>query len=210
TNFVVFFAFYALLTTLPIYVMNDLGGTQAQGGLIVTSMLVSAIIVRIFSGNILTKFGKRNSLLWGTLLFTLTQFLYIWVSGLSSLLTLRFIHGISFGILTTATNAIAADLLPEERKGEGLGYFALAMNVAMVVGPFLGLTLLQFVSFNFIFIFLSVIMIGGLASSFLVQIPGLRAVEPKRRKQKRSIHDFLEVKALPVALISCLVGIAYS
>src|SRR5699024_5766043 len=90
TNFVVFFAFYALLTTLPIYVINDLGGTQDQGGLIVTSMLVSAIIVRIFSGNILAKFGQRNSLLWGTLLFTLTQFLYIWVNGLSSLLTLRF------------------------------------------------------------------------------------------------------------------------
>ena len=43
------------------------------------------------------------------------------------------------GFLTTTAGAIAADLIPDERRGEGTGYYATAMNVAMAIGPFLGI-----------------------------------------------------------------------
>ncbi|WP_153945115.1 MFS transporter, partial [Acinetobacter baumannii] len=70
--------------------------------------------------------------------FVLSTFLYLSVASVIFLLALRFVHGISFGVVTTATGAIASDLVPEERKGEGIGYFAMSMNLAMVLGPFIG------------------------------------------------------------------------
>ncbi|SHG27615.1 MFS transporter [Ornithinibacillus halophilus] len=209
TQFIVFVAFYALLTTLPNYVIRNLGGTEAQGGLVVTSMLVAAIIMRLFSGTLLEKMGKQKSLIWSTILFSLTMFLYIWVDGFIPLLIVRFIHGISFGFLTTATSAIAADLVPDERRGEGLGYFAMSMNIAIVIGPFLGLSLIQVASPQLLFIVLSFIMVGGVFLAFLVNVPNV-AVQVNAIKRKFSIHDLLEFKAFPIAIIGSLVGIAYS
>lgn len=210
THFMVFMAFYTLLTTLPIYVINNLQGTEAQGGLIVTVMLVAAIIIRPFSGKILEKAGKKNGLIISVILFAATMFFYMWIENFAALLILRFVHGLSFGLATTATGAIAADVIPAERRGEGLGYFAMAMNLAVVAGPFAGLTLLQFVSFEPLFLILSIIMAAGTISAFAVTVPGQTAKEKKSVTWKLTWHDLIETKALPVALISSLVAFSYS
>ncbi|WP_226035559.1 MFS transporter [Aquibacillus saliphilus] len=210
THFMVFVAFYTLLTTLPIYVINHLGGTEAEGGLLVTFMLLAAIIMRPFSGKILEKVGKKKGLIWSIVLFTVTMFFYIWIDDFIPLLILRFFHGLSFGVLTTATGTIAADIVPDERRGEGLGYFAMSMNIAVVIGPFIGLTLLQVVSFQMLFTLLSIIMIGGVICSLLVHVPQSSEKEIAIRGKKFSIHDLFELRAFPIAAISGLVGIAYS
>src|SRR5690625_345604 len=87
-------------------------------------------------------------------------------------------------------------------------YFAMAMNLAIVAGPFIGLTLLQFVSFKTLFMVLNVFMIIGVLFSFNVQFEEAPRVEQQANKLKLS--DLIEVKALPVALISGLVGFAYA
>ncbi|HZW68931.1 MAG TPA: hypothetical protein VFF20_10110 [Pseudogracilibacillus sp.] len=53
TQLLFFTVFYTLLTTLPIYVIVNLGESESKAGLVVTFMLLSAIIVRPFSSNIL-------------------------------------------------------------------------------------------------------------------------------------------------------------
>lgn len=210
TNFMVFVAFYTLLTTLPLYVLKDLGGTEAQGGLIVTSILVAAILVRPFSGRLLELVGKRKGLILSVILFTVTMFFYIWVKEFVPLLILRFFHGLSFGIATTAAGAIAADVVPNERRGEGLGYFAMSMNIAVVVGPFTGLTLLQWFSFELLFMLLSVIMLAGIVCSLLVTVPTSAEAKSNIIAKKLTIHDLFEFRAFPIALISSLVAMAYS
>lgn len=210
TQFLVFIAFYTLLTTLPIFVIDNLGGSQADGGLVVTVMLVAAIMVRPFSANFLDHIGKKKGLVLSVGLFTATSFLYIWTDQFTSLLMLRFFHGLSFGVITTATGAIAADIIPPARRGAGLGYFAMAMNLAVVVGPFIGLTLLQFVSFQTLFIVLSIFMVAGVISSIFVHVPNNAATANKAGKFKFSFSDLIEMKALPIALISSLVSLAYA
>src|SRR5699024_7793027 len=145
TQFILFTVFYSLLTTLPVYVIDELGGTQSNAGLVVTFMLASAIIVRPFSAKVLDIVGKKRTLV------------------------LRFIHGISFSIVTTATSSIAADIVPNARKGAGMGYFAMSMNLAVVAGPFIGLTLVQSFSFNVFFIVLSILMIISFLCTLIVQ-----------------------------------------
>ncbi|MFD1039607.1 MFS transporter [Virgibacillus byunsanensis] len=208
TQFMVFLVFYTLLTTLPVYVINNLGQTEADGGLVVTVMLLAAIIVRPLSAKFLDQIGKKKGLVISIVIFTVTTFLYIWIDQFIPLLGLRFFHGLSFGVITTATGAIAADIIPPARRGAGLGYFAMSMNLAIVVGPFIGLTLLQFVSFQTLFIVLSVLMIGGIVSSVLVNIPMTN--KDKTTTFKLSLHDLIELKALPIALISSIIALTYS
>ncbi|RSL31072.1 MFS transporter [Salibacterium salarium] len=209
-HFIVFVIFYTFLTTLPLYVIYELGGTEAQGGLVVTAMFITAILMRPFSGSLVERIGRKKILLLCVIIFTATTFGYIWTEGFTALMLLRLVHGISFGVLTTATAAIAADVVPDERRGEGLGYFTMSMNLAVVVGPFLGLTLIQYVSFKYLFIILSIIMIAGVICSWVVKTVEQSQPAPKDLKRKLSIHNFLELNALPIALMSSLVAFAYS
>ncbi|WP_158701749.1 MFS transporter [Lentibacillus sp. Marseille-P4043] len=211
TQFMVFLVFYALLTTLPIYVIDNMGGSEAEGGLVVTVMLIAAIIVRPFSAKLLDKLGKKKGLIISVAIFTATSFLYIWTDQFISLLLLRFFHGLSFGVISTATGAIAADVIPPSRRGEGLGYFAMAMNLAVVAGPFIGLSLLQFITFQMLFVILSVLMISGVICSILVHVPATDAVNNSETvKHKFTLHDLIELKAIPIALISSLASLAYA
>lgn len=213
TQLLVFTVFYTLLTTLPIYVINNMGGSQSDGGLVVTVMLIAAIIIRPFSAKILDILGKKRGLIISVVLFAITTFIYFWIHQFIPLLALRFIHGLSFGVISTATGAIAADIIPESRRGAGMGYFAMAMNIAVVVGPFIGLSLLQFVTFQTLFIVLSVFMVIGLLCSMMVQVPPhLEAAKADTDavSSKLKWSDLMEVKALPVAAISGLVGFSYA
>lgn len=210
TQHILFIVFYALLTTLPLYVIRELGGSNAEGGLVVTAMLVAAILIRVVSAKMLEKIGIKKGLVYAVIAFSVTTFGYIWIHDFGALLALRFVHGLSFGVLTTATGTLVANIVPTERHGEGIGYFSMAMNLAMVLGPFIALTLLQFVSFQVLFMVLSGIAVGAVILSFLVEVP---YEENKRELDKAvalSLHDFIEIKALPVSAIMALSSFAYA
>lgn len=210
TQHILFIVFYALLTTLPLYVIRELGGSSADGGLIVTAMLVAAIFIRVVSAKIIEKIGVKKGLVYGVIAFSITTFGYIWMQEFTALLALRFVHGLSFGLLTTATGTIVANIVPTERHGEGIGYFSMTMNLAMVLGPFIALTLLQFVSFQFMFVVLSMITIGAVVLSMMVSIPYEEHADMPRKAVALSLHDFIEVKALPISVIMALASFAYA
>jgi MFS family permease len=209
-----FSVFYSLLTTLPVYMVNHLRGTEVQGGLVaVTAILMASILIRPFSGKIIEAIGKKRVLVISVISFTAISFLYIWVHEYIPLLILRFFHGLSFGIASTATGAIAADIVPLKRRGEGVGYYAMSMNLAMVTGPFIGLTLLQYVSYQMLFIILSLMMLIGILLAFLIQVPvhhDACHIQMASNKRKFSVHDLFEVKAIPIGSITLLMTFAYS
>ena len=208
STFFIFVVFYALLTFMPLYVLNDLGGTATEGGLAVSIFLLSAIIMRFFAGMILEKFGKKKILIISLFLFMVSTVLYIFVGSFTVLLLLRFFQGIWFSLLTTVAGAIAADIIPPERRGEGLGYYGIAMNLAVVAGPFIALSLQPFIAAQKIFIILSVIMIIGFFCALAVKVDE----EPfeKEEKHKLTLNDFLEKKSMPIATVGFFISFAYA
>ncbi len=143
SNFFLFMTFYFLLVTIPIYVVDHLDGEKSQAGLMITIFLISAILVRPFSGRWIEKYGSRLILLCSLIIFFAASLLYFLADSVEVLFLVRFIHGVGFGMATTAAGSIAATTIPDSRRGEGMGYFILSSNFAMVIGPFLGLTALH-------------------------------------------------------------------
>lgn len=208
STFFIFVVFYALMTLIPLYVLDDLNGTATQGGIAVSVFLVSAIIIRFFAGMILEKFGKRKILVISVLLFTASTLLYTAVGNFELLLLLRFFQGIWFSLVTTVGGAIAAEIVPPERRGEGLGYYGIAMNLAIVVGPFIGLTLKPFLAYQFIFMILGMIMIVGFFCVLFVDVG--EDIRSQKEKRKLGISDFIEQKSVPIASVGFLVSFAYA
>lgn len=209
-NLFLFLVFFAHLTTLPIYAVDILQRSTGEAGLVVTVFLLASLIFTPISGKILEFYGKKNVLVICTILFLLSTLFYIWIENFSQLLVLRFLHGVWFSIATTATGAIAADIVPFQRRGEGLGYFAMSMNVAVVVGPFLALTLLQISSFDVLFIVLTFVMIGGVVLAFIVKVPSVGKDAPIIKKSKLKFDDIIERNVLPIAVVGGFVAFCYS
>lgn len=208
STFFIFVVFYALMTLIPLYVLDDLKGTAAQGGIAVSVFLVSAIIIRFIAGMILEKFGKRKILVISVLMFMISTFFYVLIGDFETLLALRFFQGIWFSLVTTVGGAIAAEIVPPERRGEGLGYYGIAMNLAVVVGPFIGLTLKPFLSYQLIFMILGFIMIIGFFCVLSVDVG--EDIRTKKEKRKLAISDFIEKKSMPIASVGFLVSFAYA
>lgn len=208
SNFFIFVVFYALLTLMPMYALDLPGGTVSQAGLVTTIFLLSVILVRPFSGLILEKFGRKRMLGLSMLAFAVSTFSYILTEDIKLLLILRFIHGVSFSIATTVTLSIAADIVPPERRGEGLGYFGMSMNLAVVVGPFIALTLQPLISYHSIFLIFGVIMIIGWLCGVFVK-DTVQEVQPSA-KRKLSWSDLFERKALAISSVGIFVSFAYA
>ncbi|WP_299743453.1 MFS transporter [uncultured Rossellomorea sp.] len=208
-NFLIFLVFYSLLTVLPLYVIDELQGTEGEAGLATTIFLLSAIIVRPFSGKMIEWLGKRKTLIISVLFFGISSFLYFWVNDFYLLMGLRFFHGIWFSISSTVLVAIAADMIPPHRKGEGLGYFAMSMNLAVVVGPFISLALIQWIPYTTLFLGLAFVIVIGFICSFGIQVMEGDVVETMDSR-RLTFKDLVEVKAIPIALVGFLTSFAYS
>ncbi len=204
--FFAFLVFYTLTATLPIYVLNDLGQKQSQVGLVITVFLISAVIIRPFSGIWLDTIGRRKILISSLAFFAITTFLYLIVNNFSGLLTLRFIQGISFGLATTALGTIVAEIIPPKRRGEGMSYFSSAMILAMVFGPFLGITLMNHFSFSFLFLVCGIFGILSFVFGMTTNIPK----QSISTKMPIRISNLIERKSLPISLTAAFISFGYS
>lgn len=214
-NFFLFVYYFALLTILPIYIMKDLGGSIQEAGLALTLFLVSSIAIRPFSGMIVEKLGKRFSMRGASLFFVLFAFSYLLIDSMWSLLLVRFLHGIWFSILTTVVVPVANDFIPDQRKGEGMGYFVMSTNLGVVFGPLLALTVIQYASFQVLFGILAVLISCGLIFCWMLDISEINKKDSFtdsgiKLSPKFSLHDIVELKVVAVGFVALLTAFAYS
>lgn len=208
TNLAIFTVFYGLITTLPLYAKGTLSRTDGEAGLLVSVFLLSAIVVRPFCGKLLDFIGKRKVLWISLALFVFFTILYYFIHSFEGLLILRFTHGIWFSIVTTAAGAIAADNVPQSRRGAGIGYFTMSTNLAAVLGPFVGLLIIQYFTFDTLFIIMSgFIILGAIAS---LTIPEGNVTPINKENKKMVFSDLIEKRAFPIALLGSLVAFSYA
>lgn len=196
-----FTGFYLLLPTLPLYI-KQLGGSEAQVGLIIGMFTLSAVIFRPIVGGLLDRYGRRPFIVGGLLFFALSMYLYDWVAGILLLVVLRIIHGMSWAISTTAVGTAITDIIPSTRRGEGMGWYGLAMTVAMAVGPMLGIWIIQNYSFHSLFLFATSLSVVALILGFMTKIPFQRRAAIGRM-------EFFERSVLSVTVAIFFLAVAY-
>lgn len=210
SSFFQYMMHYALIAALPVFVMEALQGSAWQAGLAMTFFQLGAILCRPLAGKWIDEFNKKRLLLLSLGFFLIISIMYLEINTFYVLLVVRLLHGAVFAVGTTAVAAVAALVLPAQSKGEGIGYFAMFSNLAMVIGPFFGLTILSRYSFQVLFagcLILAILAFGSGAGSSLKKLGNMAA--PKNNQSLRW-NNFIEVAALPMALVGGLVFFAYA
>ncbi len=207
-NFFLFMTVNTLLTTLPFFIIDVLKQSEKEIGLTLMAFTLGAIFVRFFAGKWIDELGKKKILIASLVLFAITNISYLGVNSIFLLLVLRLLHGASFGVVSTATMAIAADIPPANRKGEGISFFSLSMSLSMALGPLTGLMIVSAFGFTALFAVCSIYTFVAFLFAKLAKV----AEEPtkKREMRKRGFNweSMIEKKALPIAFVCFVLVLA--
>jgi len=210
SSFFQYVTHYALIVALPVFVMDTLQGNDWQAGLTMTFFQFGAVFCRPLAGKWIDEIKKRTMLLVSLGLFLLVCMMYLGVGGLYFLLLVRLLHGAVFATGTTTTATVAALVLPARRKGEGIGYFAMFANLAMVVGPFISLWIMSRYAVRVLFAGCVVFALLSLWFGVRNKLPDIAGETAGRRGRLLEWDRFIEPKALPVALTGGLLFFAYT
>ena len=199
-SFFIFLAFYIILTALPLFLVGNLHASADQVGLVVTLFLGAAIIIRPFAGKWVSNGSQKKILIYSSIAFFIGTILYPFATNIWVLFLLRIFHGFTFGVITTVKGTICAELIPTSRRGEGLSYFSLAMTLAMVFGPYIGLNLANIGAYNLTFIIAMVISAINIALAWVMKVPEQPKMEKQVQNKKFSFNDIVDKNAAPFAL----------
>ena len=201
---------YVLVAALPIVITSELSGSDLDAGLAMTYFQIGTIVCRLFAGRLIDGFNKRVVLLLSTALFFIIMGLFNFTTSLEAIFVLRGLHGVIFALGTTVMAALAVLVLPPNRKGEGINMFAIFSNVAMVLGPAIGLYALS--SYGSIALYLFLTIMTGLALVLSNSIPLSKELATPKPSTHKGWHisQFIEKRSLPWALMGLFVGFTYS
>lgn len=204
-NFLLFFAFYLILPVLPFYLKEEFMTDKSMIGFILSCYTLACLCIRPFAGYMLDTFSRRPLYLVAYASFMIIFGGYMVASVLMVFIILRIVHGFAFGLVTVAGSTIVIDILPSSRRGEGLGYYGLANNLAMSFGPMIGLFMYGVYSYEIIFLCSLVSCVLGLFMASRVHTP---AKEPVRREPV-SLDRFFLVKGAWAGVSLLLLSIPY-
>ncbi len=138
STFAYFLSVGALVPTLPRFVEGPLGGGDVAVGIAIGVFSLAAVLFRPLVGRISDERGRRVLMVLGGAIVGLSVFAYLVADSLSLLLPLRFVSGLGEAAFYVGAASVINDLAPDERRGEALSYFSLALFGGLAVGPIIG------------------------------------------------------------------------
>ncbi len=190
---------------IAMYVMERFGASSSLAGVVVASYIITALLMRPFSGFLVDKYDRKKLYITTYVIFSLLFIGYIIANSITMLIITRILLGATFAVITTAGNTIAIDVVPSQRRAEGIGYFGALIVISMAIGPMAGLYLKELLSYQGLFsvAFVSC-CIGVIAGSF---------VKTRKRESKEvtklSLDRFFLFDGVSMAIIMSLIYFLY-
>src|SRR3989338_4331552 len=127
---------------------ESLGANGFLIGLIFGSFTLSRALFTPFIGRWSDKKGRKVLLVIGLAGYTILSFFYAHASTATSLITIRFFHGLASAMVLPIAMAYIGDIAPKNQEGKYLGIFTIAFFMGMAFGPIIGGSVNDFWSMN--------------------------------------------------------------
>lgn len=135
-----FFGLFIVLPVLSIYALDMEGATPFLAGLVVGGYALTQAAFQVPFGMMSDKFGRKQVLLFGLLIFIAGSVIAALSDNIYMLLAGRFLQGA--GAIGSVVSAMVADLVREEQRAHAMailgGTIALSFAAAMIIAPLVG------------------------------------------------------------------------
>ncbi|MGG2104779.1 MFS transporter [Lysinibacillus pakistanensis] len=183
---IIFFSFFDLFTQLPVMstYAESLGASAFLTGLAVGMYSLSNTFGNIISGFLTDRKGPFVILVLGLLTTGLSLSLYNLVEEPTTLLIVRFVHGLVAGFIVPAAFTFLANATKQEKRGRGSAISGAFVGIAAIIGPAFSGILASRTSVPFVFnITASCMLLLGILTFFI-----LKSNQIKKEKSTPSTH----------------------
>src|ERR1700755_3134871 len=162
----------ALLTTSTVLpqMQGTMSATQDEIAWAMTFNILATAVATPMTGWLATRFGRRATMTWAVLLFTVTTLLCSQADSLEALILWRILQGALGAPVIPLSQTILLDAFPKRQQGLVTSIFGMAVVIGPVIGPTVGGMLSEL--YNWRWAFYMIVPVGFL--SFI----GLRLVLP--------------------------------
>lgn len=167
--YIIIVSFIDTMAQLPILspFVYSLGASSIMVGVIMAAYSFSNMLGNIGAGFLIDRYGRKIGIFFGMLVAGISVLLYTLVVYPEQLLFLRIIHGLGGAILIPAIFAYLGDRVSSHSTGKSMGFSAVAIGLAALIGPALAGFAKDYYTYQVIFVFLGTLLIF---TSFLVLI----------------------------------------
>ncbi|MEG1826505.1 MAG: MFS transporter [Gordonibacter sp.] len=226
-NFLLMVNYYGLMVVVADYSMKTYDAPAAAAGLAASIFIIGALTARLISGRVMDKIGRKRLLVIGAVGEVAFSALYLLGPAFGPLFAIRLLHGFAYGMCSTTIGTIVTSLVPDSRKGEGVGYYMLSVTLGAAIGPFLGMFLTQNAGFKLLFIVAAAVAALSLGAAALLKAPesSRSSIETKARDIAReerdeeasafrvprpNVRNYLEPSVLSISAVCALLFFCYS
>ena len=136
--------------SLP-HIAGSLSATIDEATWALTSYLVANAIILPMTGWLASRFGRKNLLMLSVVGFTAASFLCGLAPTLGTLILFRILQGATGGALQPLSQAVLLEAFAPQDRGKAMGFWALGIVVAPILGPVLGGWLTDNYSWRWVF-----------------------------------------------------------
>ncbi len=172
---------------LPLFLTTTLGATTQMLGLIEGIAESTAALLKLYSGWLSDRFGKRKSLtVAGYTLSAVTRPLIALATAGWQVLGIRFLDRVGKGLRTAPRDALIADSTPPEARGVAFGFHRAMDHAGAVIGPLLAMAVLALSANNYRLVFFLAVIPALLGVAVL--LAGAREIQPVQHARRPSFR----------------------
>lgn len=192
TMFVTMSGIGLIIPVMPRY-LETFGVAGQVLGLLIATFAFSQFIFSPIAGNLSDRYGRKNLILCGLVVYGLAQVAFGLATSIPLLFLSRFFGGLGSAFIVPPVMAFVADITTYEARGKGMGMIGAAMSFGFMIGPGIG-GFLSKVSLHFPFYMAGVFALIAVILSFFV-LPSIKPTVKVDKKNEnlvkqmaRSIH----------------------
>lgn len=199
STFAYFLCVGMLFPVFPFFIEGPLGGSDVAVGLSGGAFSLTAVLLRPWAGRAGDRRGRRPLMVAGSAIVAASVLANKAVDSLTILMALRLVAGVGEALFFVGAAAAVNDLAPEERRGEAVSLFSLALYGGISFGPIIGEALFEATSFSTVWVVAAAV--GAMATVLAVRV---RDARPERGEgpPARLVHP---AGVLPGLVLFCAV-----
>ncbi|GHP14901.1 tetracycline resistance MFS efflux pump [Lentilactobacillus fungorum] len=216
-NFLVCIGMSLIFPVMP-FIKNELHLSATDMGIMNSLFALAQLIASPIIGQISDRIGRKPILVYGLLLYMVSEILFALTNWLWMFDVSRTIGGLSAAMVVPTTNALAADLTTPRQRARVIGLLSAAFSGGLILGPGIGGILAKF---DYKTPFWCAAVLGFLSMlSLLLMLPSEKEIKkiasrndvpPVLTERKRSRASWAQTKKLfsgPMGLLFILILIS--
>lgn len=135
-----FLGLFIVLPVISVYALSMPEATTTTVGIVIGGYAITQMLFQVPFGILSDKFGRKETIIFGLLIFALGSFISAIANDINTLLIGRFLQGA--GAIGSVTVAMISDIIKEEQRPKAMalmgGTIAVSFAISMLLGPVIG------------------------------------------------------------------------